>query len=165
MNKSCTLTKKKGIFQSLRIQFLGVRLSALPLRSGSSSELMEDSSSGALVHGWSHGWVLTSKQWAEVMWVISRQDYLIAGISPRDLSASVLSLVQFSHSVVSDSLRPHEPQHARPPCPSPTPRVHPNPRPLSQWCHPTILSSVIPFSSCLQSFPASSIMLNIISFQ
>ena len=56
---------------------------------------------------------------------------------------------------MSDSLWPHEPQHARPPCPSPTPRVHPNPCPLSQWCHPTIASSVIPFSSCPQSFPAS----------
>ena len=63
--------------------------------------------------------------------------------------------VQFSHSVVSDSLRPHEPQHARPPCPSPTPGVHPNPCPLSQWCHPTISSSVLPFCSCPQSFPAS----------
>ena len=62
---------------------------------------------------------------------------------------------QFSHSVTSDSLRPHEPQHARPPCPSPTPGVHPNPCPLSQWCHPTISFSVIPFSSCPQSFPAS----------
>ena len=62
-----------------------------------------------------------------------------------------ISSVQFSHSVVSNSLRPHEPQHARPPCPSPTPRVHTNPCPLSQWCHPTISSSVIPFSSCLQS--------------
>ena len=54
-----------------------------------------------------------------------------------------------------DSLRSHEPQHAKPPCPSPTPGVHPNPCPLSQWRHPTILSSVIPFSSCPQSFPAS----------
>ena len=63
--------------------------------------------------------------------------------------------VQFSRSVVSDSLRPHEPQHARPPCPSPTPRVHPNPCPLCQWCHPTISSSVGPFSSYPQSFPAS----------
>ena len=63
--------------------------------------------------------------------------------------------VQFGHSVVSNSLRPHEPQHARPPCPSLTPGVHPNPCPSSQWCHPTISSSVIPFSSCLQSFPAS----------
>ena len=63
--------------------------------------------------------------------------------------------VQFSHSVISDSLPPHEPQHTRPPGPSPTPRVHPNPCPLSWWCHPTISSSVIPFSSCPQSFPAS----------
>ena len=65
------------------------------------------------------------------------------------------SVSHFSHSVVSDSLWPHEPQHARPPCPSPTPRVHLNPCPLSQWCHPTIPSSVVPFSSCSQSFPAS----------
>ena len=63
--------------------------------------------------------------------------------------------VQFSCSVVSDSLQPHELQHARPPCPSPTPGVHPKPCPLSQCCHPTISSSVIPFSSHLQSFPAS----------
>ena len=63
--------------------------------------------------------------------------------------------IQFSHSVVSNSLWPHEPQPARPPCPSPTPGVHPNPRPLSQWCHPTISSSIVPFSSCPQSFPAS----------
>ena len=62
---------------------------------------------------------------------------------------------QFGHSVVSDSLRPHESQHVRPPCPSPTPRVHPNPCPLSQWCHPAISSSVVPFSSRLQSSPAS----------
>ena len=63
--------------------------------------------------------------------------------------------VQFSCWVVSDSLQPHELQHTRPPCPTLTPRVHPNPCPLSQWCHPTISSSVVPFSSCLQSFPAS----------
>ena len=65
------------------------------------------------------------------------------------------SSVQFIHSVVSDSLWPHEPQHTRLPCPSPTPGVHPNPCPLSQWCHPAISSSVIPFSSSPQSFPAS----------
>ena len=65
------------------------------------------------------------------------------------------SSVQFSHSVVSDSLRLHELQHARPPCPSPTPRVYPNSCQLSQWCHPTISSSVVPFSSCPQFFPAS----------
>ena len=63
--------------------------------------------------------------------------------------------VQFSRSVVSDSLRPHEPQNARPPCLAPTPRVHPNPCPSSQWCHPTISSSIVPFSSCPQSLPAS----------
>ena len=63
--------------------------------------------------------------------------------------------VQFSCSVMSDSLWPHEPQHTRPPCPSPTPGVHPNPCPLSRWCHPIISSSVVPFSSCPQSFPAS----------
>ena len=66
-----------------------------------------------------------------------------------------LSSVQFRHSVVSNSLWPHEPQHARPPCPSPTPGVHLNTCPLSQWCHLTISSSVVPFSSCLQSFPAA----------
>ena len=65
------------------------------------------------------------------------------------------SSVQFNHSVVSDSLQPHEPQHAKPPCPSPTPRAYPNSCPLSRWCHPTISSSVVPFSSCPQSFPAS----------
>ena len=62
---------------------------------------------------------------------------------------------QISLSVVSDSLWPHESQHARPPCPSPTPRVHSDSRPSSQWCHPAISSSVIPFSSCPQSLPAS----------
>ena len=65
------------------------------------------------------------------------------------------SSVQFSLSVVSDSLRPHESQHARPPCPSPTPGVNWDSRPSSQWCHPAILSSVVPFSSCPQFLPAS----------
>ena len=63
--------------------------------------------------------------------------------------------VQFSHSVVSDSLWPHESQHTRPPCPSSTPRVYSNSCPLSRWCHPAISSSVVPFSSCPQSLPAS----------
>ena len=67
----------------------------------------------------------------------------------------IFSSVRFSHSVVSNSLQPNELQHTRPPCPSPTPGVHPNPYPLSRWCHPTISSSVIPFSFCPQSFPAS----------
>ena len=63
--------------------------------------------------------------------------------------------VQFSRSIVSDSLQPHELQHARPPCPSPTPRVCPNSCPSSRWCHPAISSSVVLFSSCPQSLPAS----------
>ena len=67
----------------------------------------------------------------------------------------VFSSVQFSRSVVSDSLRLHELQHTRPPCPSPTPGVYSNSCPSSQWCHPTISSSFIPFSSCPQSLPTS----------
>ena len=69
--------------------------------------------------------------------------------------AVFLTSVQFSHSVVPDSLWPHALQHARPPCPSPTPGVYSKSCPLSQWCHPTILSSVVLFSSHLQSFQAS----------
>ena len=68
---------------------------------------------------------------------------------------AISTSVQFSRSVVSDSLWPHESQHARPPCPSPTPGVHSNSCPSSQWCHPAISSFVIPFSSCPQSLPAS----------
>ena len=91
---------------------------------------------------------------------------VVAWSCPRDCSSHcpwclstvillAISSVQFSSSVVPDSLRPHEPQHARPPCPSPTPRVHPNPCPLSRWCHPAISSSIVPFSSCPQSLPGS----------
>ena len=80
--------------------------------------------------------------WADALGTYS----LKAGIYPL---SSVQSLSR------SDSLRPHEPQHARSSCPSPTPGVYPDPCPLSQWCHPTISSSVVPFSSCPQSFPAS----------
>ena len=71
-----------------------------------------------------------------------------------DVSSHQFSSVQFSRSVVSDSLRPHESQHARPPCPSPTPRVHSDSHPSSRWCHTAISSSVVPFSSCPQSLPA-----------
>jgi len=67
----------------------------------------------------------------------------------------IFSSVKFSRSVTFDSLQPHGPQHTRPPCPSPILRVHPNSCPLSWWCHPTISSSVVPFSSCPKSFPAS----------
>ena len=79
------------------------------------------------------------------------------GISfwPFPNSSASVSSVQFSHSVMSNSLWPHEPQHTRPPCPSPTPRVYPNSCLLSRWCHLTISSSNVPFSSYLQSFPAS----------
>ena len=77
------------------------------------------------------------------------------GRLPQSMGSQRVSSVQFSRSVVSNSLRPHELQHARPPCPSPTPGVYPNSYPLSRWCHPTISSSVTHFSSCLQSFPAS----------
>ena len=72
-----------------------------------------------------------------------------------NLVISQFSSVQFSHSVMFDSLWPHEPKHARPSCPSPTPGVHPNTCPSSWWCHPTISSSVDPFSSHLQLFSAS----------
>ena len=65
------------------------------------------------------------------------------------------SYLQFSRSVMSDSLRPHESQHARPPCPSPSPGLHSNSRPSSRWCHPAVSSSVVPFSYCPQSLPAS----------
>ena len=75
--------------------------------------------------------------------------------SIRVLKRPQVRSVQFSSSVASNSLRPHEPQHARLPCSSPNPRVPPNPCPLSRWCHSTISSSVVPFSSCPQSFPAS----------
>ena len=77
-------------------------------------------------------------------------------ISMRQGNPLMLSfIIQFSHSIVSDSLLPHGLQHARLPCPSPTPGVYSNSCPLSQWCHPNISSSVVLFSSCLQSFPAS----------
>ena len=70
-------------------------------------------------------------------------------------NVQTISSVQFSHSVVSVSLWPYEPQQTRLPCPSPTPRVHSNSCPLSRWCHPTVSSSAVPFSSCTQSFPTS----------
>ena len=68
---------------------------------------------------------------------------------------ALVTVPQFSRSVMSDSLQPHESQHTRPPCPSPTPGVHSDSRPLSQWYHPAISSSVLPFSFCPQSLPAS----------
>ena len=82
------------------------------------------------------------------LWYWFRGSILLSLVSP-------FSSVQFSRSVVSDSLQPHESQHARPPCPSPNPGAYSNSCPLSQWCHSIILSFVVPFSSCLQSFPVS----------
>ena len=83
---------------------------------------------------------------------INRMKFLLCW---RPTLTDTFSSVQFSRSVVSDSLRPHESQHARPPCPSQTPGVHSDSSPSSQWCHPAISSSVIPFSSCPQSLPVS----------
>ena len=85
-----------------------------------------------------------------------RSQSLQLNLASKDNVSSInKSSVQFNCSVVSDSLWPHELQHARPLCPLPTPRVHPNPCPSSQWCHPAISFSVVPFSSCPQSLPAS----------
>ena len=82
----------------------------------------------------------STDEWMKKLWYISTMEYT----------------VQFSSVAQScPTLRPHESQHARPPCPSPTPGVYPNSCPLSQWCHPAISSSIVPFSSCPQSFPAS----------
>ena len=80
------------------------------------------------------------------------------------VSVLTFSSVQFSHSVVCKSLLPHESQHARPPSPSPSPGVYSDSRPSSQWCHPAISSSVVPFSSCPQSLPASQSFLMILLF-
>ena len=92
------------------------------------------------------------QHWSGLPWHILKSYKVLYG---PPISFSVFHSVQFSHSVVSDSLPPHEPQHARPPCPSPTPGVHPIPCLFSRWCHPTISSSVFPFSFYPQSFPAS----------
>ena len=89
-------------------------------------------------------------------WGEGGRDYVVRDVFVKALVFSLFlqCSVQFSRSVVSNSLRPHESQHARPPCPSPAPRVHSKSCPLSQWCHPTISSSVVRFS-CPQSLPAS----------
>ena len=95
------------------------------------------------------------KSRTQIFWLKFQHSFNIAGMTFNRLVAALGISVQFSRSVVSDSLRTHEPQHARPPCPSPTPGVYPNSCPLSRWCHLTVSSSVVPFSSCLQSFPTS----------
>ena len=92
----------------------------------------------------------------ELNWDFSKEDIHMANRHmKRCWTSLIISSVQFSCSVVSDSLRPHEWQHARPPSPSPTPRVHSDSCPSSQWCHPAISTSVIPFSFCPQSLSAS----------
>ena len=88
-------------------------------------------------------------------WTWKRHENLLTEVTADVLIPPIMYSVQFSHSVVSDSLPPNEAQHARPPCPSPSPGVHSNSCPSSRWCHPAISSSVVPFSSCLQSLPAS----------
>ena len=90
-----------------------------------------------------------------IQWYLSNDSHIITRVKyVYQFSQSIIS-VQFSCSVMSNSLQPHGLQHARPPCPSPTLGVYPNSYLLNRWCHPTISSSVIPFSSCPQSFPAS----------
>ena len=93
-------------------------------------------------------------EWVLLRWM-NMEPIIQSEVSQKEKHLYSISSVQLSRSVVSNSLRPHEAHHARPPCPSPTPGVHPDSRPLSQWCHPAISSSVIPFSSCPQSLPAS----------
>ena len=92
---------------------------------------------------------------AHPTWILRTQEQEGTSCSWVGKDLQAMGSVQFSWSVVSNSLRPHESQHARPSCPSPTPGVHSDPRPLSRWCHPAISSSVVPFSSCPQSLPAS----------
>ena len=94
-------------------------------------ELVMDREAWRAIHGVAKSWTRLS-DWTELNWA----------------RVNVIRSDQISHSVVSDSLRPPESQHARPPCPSPTPGVHWDSHPSSQWCHPAISSSVVPFSSC-----------------
>ena len=96
-------------------------------------------------------WVLTASQ----TWDVCCKSDICRPTLPVEPARYQFSSVQFSRSVVSNSLRPHESQHARPPCPSPTSGVHSGSHPSSQWCHPPISSSGVPFSSCPQSLPAS----------
>ena len=118
-------------------------------------------------HDWATELNWTELNWRAILTILTSSnfnfDILMSDISnfmhvsfkPQNMVIFISRRGQFSCSVMSDSLWPHETQHARPPCPSPTPGVYPNPCALSCWCHPTISSSVVPFSSCSQSFPAS----------
>ena len=104
-----------------------------------------------------HIYLSETPLWKHVCVIFNRIGILSFGWKQSFISCgkTLSSSVQFSRSAVSDSLWPHESQHARPPCPLPTPGVYPNSCPSSPWCHPAISSSVIPFSSCPQSIPAS----------
>ena len=104
---------------------------------------------------WSITWPLKRILESVLMRWMKLEPIIQSEVSQKEKQQYSISSVKFSRSVVSDTLWPHEPQYARPPCSSPTPGIHPNPCPSSQWCHPTLSSSVIPFSSCPQSFPAS----------
>ena len=109
---------------------------------------------------WEHSLVALTEEGGDISHnVAESQDIFYPGLKSmacgRGRNESTFSSVQFSRSVMSDSLRSHELQHARPPCPSPTPRVHPNSCASSQWCHPAMSSSVVTFSSCPQFLPAS----------
>ena len=88
------------------------------------------------------------------------EPFIQSEVSQKEKHQYSISSVQFHRSVMSNTLQSPEPQYARPPCPSSTPRVHPNPCPLCLWCHPTISSSVIPFSSCPQIFPSIRVFSN-----
>ena len=135
---------------------------AVPSCVGFFCDPMDCSLSGSSVHGIFQARML---EWVAIAFSRGssrpRDRTQVSGISCNGRYSSTeppgkaYSSVHFSRSVVSDSLRTHESQHARPPCPSPTSRVYPNSCPLNRWCHPTISSSVVPFSSCPQSFPAS----------
>ena len=100
-------------------------------------------------------YLVSSYQWGSEGEGVWGSEMGRVGVVSTMFSSLKISSVQSSHSAMSDCLQPHGPQHARPPCPSPTPGVYSNSCPLSRWCHPTISSSVVPFSSCPQPFPAS----------
>ena len=101
-------------------------------------------------------WSLVSLPFLNPAWTSGSSRFMYCwSLAWRIWSITLLACVQFSRSVVSDSLLPHESQHTRPPCPSSSPGVHSNSHPSSRWCHPAISSSVVPFSSCPQALPAS----------
>ena len=100
-------------------------------------------------------WIVMVRMGTLVLFLVLGKCFQFFTIEDNVCCGFIISSIQFSHPVVSDSLQPHESQHARPPCPSPTPRVYSNSCPLSQWCHPANSSSVIPLSSCPQALPAS----------